>query len=95
MTLRLKLMDELIPAMAAMTGSGLYHCAIGSRILQSEFAETKGQRGSQAPEAILDAAPEVDGRSFLVVIGRTSNLCDRIAVPYNLDKHLVIEHEIV
>jgi len=42
-------MDELIPAMAAMIGRGLYHCAIGSRILQSEFAETKGQRGSQAP----------------------------------------------
>jgi len=41
-------MEGLIPAMAAMIGSGLYHCVIGSRILQSEFAETKGRRGSQA-----------------------------------------------
>ena len=77
MTLRLKLMGELIPAMAAMIGSGLYHGVIGSRILQSEFAETKGQRGSQA---------SVQGKGLLQNRGAKelqllSEVCDLITLP--------------
>ena len=62
---------------------------------QARFCQAKTDGRRQTADAILDAAPEVDGRRFGKVFGRTTDFGNGIALPDNLGQHLIVKNKIV
>ncbi len=64
--------------------------ANNSRLMRNE-----AEGGGKHPKTIFDTAPEVDGGSFLEVLGWARDLADVEAKHYGLGNHLIVEDEVV
>ena len=62
---------------------------------ESPFAETKLKGRFQYAESINNASPEIDGRGFLEILGRTADLAYAVAEPDDLRQHLVVKNKII
>ena len=59
-------------------------------LLEEEF-----HRRSHHPEAVFDAAPEIDGGGLLKIAGGTGDLADGKAEIDHLGQHFVVKNEVV
>src|ERR1019366_3132550 len=57
--------------------------------------ERKLKRGTEHPQSVLHAAPEIDGGGFLEILGGAGNFADAEPEVNALGEHLVVKNEIV
>src|ERR1700674_3246696 len=62
---------------------------------QAESLQCKLQRGAQHSDAVLHAAPEIDGGRFIKILGRAGYFSNVETETHTLCQHLVVKYEVV
>src|SRR5580700_6665536 len=69
--------------------------AENSEVCQAEPLQCKLQCGAQHSDAVLHAAPEIDGGGIVKILGRTRYFSNTETETHTLRQHLIVKDEVV